>query len=287
VVLPARPRETLLSLSPGEGETLDAICGGEVRVLQSATGYRFNLDPVLLAHFAVGVPGAARGPVMELGTGAGVIPLILARKFGRREITALEVQPSLYELAQRNVHLNRCERRISLVLGDLRKAERKFQAGAFAHVICNPPYRARESGRISPEEEKAIARHELMCELGDVLHAAAHLLRERGAFSVIFPTARLGELVEGLRARRLEPKVLRMVHARPDRPAKLMLLQAVKGGRAHLEVMPPLVVHDEAHGFTPEVQAMLEEGHTERGRTERHGRAGGAALPRLEMETSV
>ncbi|HLL52758.1 MAG TPA: methyltransferase [Myxococcaceae bacterium] len=286
-MLPARPHESLLRLSAGEGETLDAICGGDVRLLQSATGYRFNLDPILLAHFAARAPGAARGPVIELGTGCGVIPLILARKFGRREVTALEVQPGLYALAQRNVHLNRCERWISLVQGDLRKVDRQFQPGAFAHVICNPPYRATDSGRISPEEEKACARHEVLCALDDVLSAAAHLLRERGVFSLIFPTARLVELMQGLREHRLEPKVLRMVHARPDRPAKLLLLQAVKGGGASLEVLPPLVVHEENRRFSPEVRSMLEDGGEESPGPDEHEAGGGTDSSPMEMETSV
>lgn len=250
-------REEALALTPGPGETLDAICGGAVQLLQRASGYRFNLDPVLLAHFAMQA-GAPRGPVIDLGTGSGVIPIILARKFGLREVTALEVQPSLYELAQRNVHLNRCERRVSLVLGDLREVERQLQPGGFAHVLCNPPYRAKEAGRLNPDEEKAIARHEIRCALEDVARAAACLLRERGVLSLVFPTARLCELTEALRASRLEPKVLRLVHARPDRPSKLLLLQAVKGARAHLAVLPPLVVHEDAHGFSHEVRAMLE-----------------------------
>lgn len=262
VIAPARrdaARTAPLDVAAGPDETLDAICGGEVKVLQSQTGYRFNLDPVLLAHFAVKWPGPVRGALIDLGTGCGVIPLILARKFDRRQLTALEVQPSLYELAQRNVHLNRCERRISLVLGDLRKVDRKLPAGGFAQVVCNPPYRAMEAGRLNPHEEKAIARHEVLCSLEDVARAANHLLKERGALSVVFPAARLAELVEVLRGKRLEPKLLQLVHPRPDRPAKLLLLQAVKGGRANLEVLPPLVVH-EGQGFSPEVRAMLEEG---------------------------
>ena len=254
------PHEAHLDASPAIGETLDAICGGAVRVLQRSSGYRFNLDPVLLAHFAVQAPGAIRGPLIELGTGCGVVPLILARKFGREEITAVEVQPSLYALAQRNVHLNRCEQRISLVLGDLRKVAPKFAAGAFAQVVCNPPYRAKEAGRLNPHEEKAIARHEVLCGLEDVARAAAHLLKERGVLSLVFPTARLCELMAVLRDNRLEPKLLRLVHPRPDRPSKLCLLQAVKGGRMNLEVLPPLVVHGAEKGFSPEVRAMLEEG---------------------------
>jgi tRNA1Val (adenine37-N6)-methyltransferase len=246
-----------LSLEPGAGETLDSICGGQVQIIQRARGYRFNLDPVLLAHHAASEP--VRGPIVDLGTGSGIIALILARKFGRRPVTGLELQPSLYALAQRNVQLNRCERSVSLVLGDLRGAASLFPAGSFAQVVCNPPYGARAQGRVNPEEEKAIARHELACSLGEVVGAAEWLLKARGSLELIYPAARLVELLALLRERRLEPRRLRLVHPRGGRPAKLALVSAIKGAGVGLCVAPPLVVHPEgeAAGFTEEVQRML------------------------------
>lgn len=279
------PRRVPLRLEPLSGETLDDICGGKIRLLQRKQGYRFNLDPILLAHFAVESAAAPRGPIIDLGTGCGIIPVILARKLGLSDVTGLEVQPALFELAQRNVHLNRCEQRISLVLADLRKVARKLQPGGFAHVLCNPPYRAAEAGRINPEQEKAIARHELLCTLDDVAAAAAHLLRGRGVLSVVYPASRLSELFEAVRARRLEPKLLRLVHPRAERPAKLALLSCVKGGRAQLEVLPPLVIHRPTGAeFTPEVERMLagpaRHGRKHPGQKDEGGRApaGSAAL---------
>ncbi|HZA15198.1 MAG TPA: methyltransferase [Myxococcaceae bacterium] len=238
----------------GTGETMDGICGGAVRVVQRAHGYRFSLDPVLLAHFAGEEP--PRGPAIDLGTGSAVIPLILARKFGWTPITGLELQPSLYALARRNVEMNSCEGRVSLALGDLRDINRMFPREAFAHVLSNPPYRSRSRGRTNPEEEKAIARHELHCRLDDLARAARWLLRDRGAFHVVYPAERLGELVTALRAERLEPKRVRLVHPRAERPARLVLLTAVKGGAPDVTVLPPLVIHH-GHRFTAEVNAML------------------------------
>jgi tRNA1Val (adenine37-N6)-methyltransferase len=253
------PQRTPLELRPGPGETLDSVCGGEVKVLQRRRGYRFTLDPVLLSHFAVYEAGALRGRLMDLGTGCGIIPLILARRLGCGSITGLELQPRLFSLAERNVYLNRCEREVSLVRGDLRCVDRLFPKGSFSHVLCNPPYRAREQGRISTDMEKAIARHEIACELQDVAHSAAHLLKCRGSFCVVYPASRLSELMAVLRTTRLEPRTARMVHSRAGRPAKLVLLQAVKRAPPGLTVLPPLVIHaDDEQAFSREVSAMVE-----------------------------
>lgn len=256
--LPDWPRRVRLELHPGPGETLDSICGGEVQVLQRRTGYRFTLDPLLLAHFAVFEGGAHRGRLVDLGTGCGIIPLVLVRRLGRKDITALELQPRLFSLAERNVYLNRCEDAVTLVQGDLRRVGELFPAGSFASVLTNPPYRARTAGRTNLSIEKALARHELACELQDVVRAAAHLLVARGGLCLVYPASRFGELVSVLRVHRLEPRTVRWVHPRGDRPAKLVLLHAVKGGRADLTVLPPLVVHaDDEHAFTDEVCAMI------------------------------
>ncbi|WAM23144.1 tRNA1(Val) (adenine(37)-N6)-methyltransferase [Myxococcus sp. NMCA1] len=160
-------------------------------MLQRRQGYRFTLDPLLLAHFAMDEGAAQRGRLMDLGTGCGVIPLVLARKLGRKDITALERQARLFSLAERNVYLNRCEREVPLVQGDLRRVGAQLAAGSFAHVLRNPPYRTRASGRSSVSMEKAIARHELACELQDVVRAADHLLVPRGALFMVYPASRL------------------------------------------------------------------------------------------------
>lgn len=258
-ILPDWPHRVRLELNPGPGETLDAICGGEVRILQRRSGYRFTLDPILLSHFAVYEGGAHRGRAIDLGTGSGIIPLILARRLGRRDVTALELQPRLYSLAERNIYLNRVEGEVSLVQGDLRRVDALFCQGSFAHVLCNPPYRARTTGRTSLQMEKAIARHELTCELPDVARASAYLLGSRGGLCMVYPAARFAELVSVLRGERLEPRTVRMVHPRVGRPAKLVLLHAVKGGRATMTVLPPLVLHaEDEHAFTEEVRAMVE-----------------------------
>lgn len=246
----------LLSTGPNSEETRDSICGGLVQVIQRREGYRFNLDPVLLAHFAVQA-GVLKPPIIDLGTGSGVIPLILTQKFGL-DVTGLEVQQPLFELAERNVHLNRCEGRIALVLGDWRRVKEKFSAASFSNALANPPYRAFAQGRVSPDAEKAVARHEMLGALSDFCVAASYLLVERGSIFIVYPALRTTELLACLTKHGLEPKRIRFVHPRGTAPAKLLLLQAVKSGRGGLVVDPPLLLHKgTAAAYTDEVEGML------------------------------
>lgn len=243
-------------LDPLAGETQDAICGGEVQLLQHLHGYRFTLDPVLLAHFVAEAHEA--GATVDLGTGCGIIPLILAKKFGWSELLGVELQPGLYDLARRNVRLNGSEGEVALALGDLRETPRLFPRAAFAHVVANPPYRKARAGHLNPDVEKATARHELKCQLRDVTLAATWLLRDWGTLSVVYPAGRLAELLTALRDVELTPTRMQLVHARAHRPAKLVLVSATRGSDAPLLVSPPLVVHAEGRGgFSIEVERMV------------------------------
>lgn len=245
-----------VDVAPCAGETLDSI--GGVQILQREEGYRFNLDPLLLAHFAGPVCRGA-GPVLDLGTGSGIIALLFAKHFEASNVVGLELQEGLFSLAKRNVVLNGFADRVSLVHDDLRRAGTRFAAGAFQHVVSNPPYRPRHQGRISPEPEKAVAKTELECELSDVVDAASHLLERAGTFHVILPASRVAEACALLSAAKLEPRRLLFVHPLAGRPANRVLIEAVKHGKAELQVPAPLVVHTDAGGsFTPEVLAMTE-----------------------------
>jgi tRNA1Val (adenine37-N6)-methyltransferase len=248
--------------APAAGETLDTICS--VNVLQNAEGYRFNVDAVLLAEFA----GSVLEPsmkVMDLGTGTGVIGLLLAKEFGLKRVVGLEIQNSLFELALRNVRLNRCEHQMTMVQGDLRHIADYFPAQSFQSVVANPPYRAASKGRTNPHPERALARHEVGCTLQDVVMAAEHLLEERGSFFVVYPAVRLVDLVCALEDVHLKPKRMRWVHPREGQPAKLLLLQAQRRGRGELTVEPPLFLHPaRSSAYTAEVQRMLEPRMTSR-----------------------
>ncbi|MGH7887773.1 MAG: tRNA1(Val) (adenine(37)-N6)-methyltransferase [Candidatus Binatia bacterium] len=238
-------------------ESLDTLFDGELKLFQSRGGYRFSLDALLLAYF-VALKRQVR--VIDLGTGNGVIPLILARLHPEVTITGVDYQSAMVERAARNVELNHFGDRIALYRGDVRRADSLGSAASFDVVVCNPPYRRRTSGRTSPNDEKQIARHEIHGELGDFLAAGAYLLRAKGRMAVVYLASRAVDLLSSMRQARLEPKRLRMVHSFSDSEASLVLVEGVKQGRSGMVILPPLIVYREGKVYSDEVAAMIAGG---------------------------
>jgi tRNA1(Val) A37 N6-methylase TrmN6 len=243
----------ILDLEPGE--TLDSVRNGELLLVQRRSGYRFSVDAMLLASWA----GRLSGKVVDLGTGCGVIPLLLASR-GARSIVGVELQAPLYRLAARNVALNHLEDQIEIIQADLRELKGILPAGRISTVLSNPPYVASRSGHVNPMYEKAIARHELTCSLPELAAAARHLLKNGGSFKLIFPARRLVELLGVLERFALTPKRMRLVYPVPSRPAKMVLMESTKGGGDVLQVLPPLYLYDEAGAATREAQEILVGG---------------------------
>jgi tRNA1Val (adenine37-N6)-methyltransferase len=235
-------------------ETLDTLFGGKLQAFQSRSGYRFSIDAVLLAHFATLKRGEQ---AIDLGTGNGVIPLLLAYLHPSVRITGVEIQPAMVERAQKNIRLNRCESRTQILPGDVRAIDRVAAPASYDVVVCNPPYRKSVSGRISPNAEKQIARHELKASLIDFLRAGAFLLRAKGRMGLVYPAVRCIDLLDTMRRVGVEPKCLRMVHSFAGREASLVLAEGVKGGRSGVKILAPLVIYQQGKRYTVEVESML------------------------------
>lgn len=237
-------------------ESIDSLCGGEVKVVQPRVGYRFSLDPLLLAAFAE-VPATAT--VADLGTGSGVIPLLLARVGKGRQFVGIELQEDAVSRAKRSVVLNRLEDSIRIVRADIRDLSGDFAAGSFVVVVTNPPYRPPASGRIAPGAERGAARHELAGGLTDFLRTAAFLLNNGGRFFIVYLAERLAELCDEMRTFRLEPKRLRLVHSRRGEAAKLVLVEGRKHARPGVKIEAPLIVYRDGVGreYTEEMQTLL------------------------------
>ncbi|BCA80555.1 tRNA1(Val) (adenine(37)-N6)-methyltransferase [Desulfuromonas sp. AOP6] len=236
-----------------DGETLDDLRPG-LKILQGKTGYRFSLDPVLLCSFAQIRP---QDRVLDLGTGAGIIPLLLASRHPSVQIVAVELQEELADRARRSACLNRLEKRIEVVFGDMRIPEVLSRFAPFTAVLSNPPYRPAGTGRLSPGSERAAARHELAGGLEDFVETAARHLDDGGRFFVIHLAERLTDLLCAMRLKRLEPKRLRIVLSRAEEAARLVLVEGRKGAKPGLAVEGPLVIYD-GDGYSREVLAMYE-----------------------------
>lgn len=235
----------------GQEYTVEPLFNGRLTCRQHRRGYRFTQDPVLLAHFFTPHP---QENIIDLGTGCGIIPLILAYRWPGLSVTGLEVQPALAELARQNVAANELTERIKIVKGDLRDVGKYFEAISFDRVVCNPPYHSLGAARPNPDPEQAVARHEIMVSLADVITAVVWLLADGGKVDLIYPDERSGEVIEALRQKGLAPRRLQKIYSYPDGPCRLFLVEGVKGGREKLEVLPPFYVQcGPAGGYTPEV----------------------------------
>jgi tRNA1(Val) A37 N6-methylase TrmN6 len=237
-------------------ETIDELSIGNLRLIQAERGYRFSLDPVLLARF---VDVRSGDSVVDLGTGCGVLPLLLAKLSTAEELIGVELQSQQAERAQRNIELNELSPRIHIVHGDLRQIRGLLPVASADLVVSNPPYRQVGSGRISPADERAVARHELAGGLTDFVSAASWLLKNGGRFAVIYLAERLPELLMQMAAVNIEPKRLRMIHPRQRDPAKMVLVEGRKAGRPGLVVEEPLFIYKgDGRDYTDEVLSMYE-----------------------------
>ena len=233
-------------------ERVDDLCMGGRQIIQRTDEFCFSMDAVLLAHFPR-LTGRER--ILDLGTGTGIIPLLIA-DFAAH-ITAVELSPVQAELAARNVRMNRLGEKITVREGDYRDPSALFVCGEYDLVFSNPPYRAVTSGAVSAGDGRATARHEITATLADTVRAASYALRHGGRLAMVHLPERLGEIVLALHAEHLSIKRLRMVQPRADRPPNLMLIEAVKGASlAGLRHEPALIVRDEEGRYTEEIRSI-------------------------------
>ncbi len=242
-----------------ENERIDDLQRGGLRIIQRTDAFRFGTDAVLLSHFA---SARRHDRVCDLGTGTGVIPLLLYGRENTITADAVELQPDMAEMAARSMALNGLKSVIRVHPGDLRRIRELLPHDAYDLVTCNPPYGKAGGTLLNPDASKRLARHEETCGIADVAQAAKWLLRSGGRLCVVFPAARLLELTDALRACRLEPKRLRLVHSRVDKQAHLALLEAMLDAHPALTVEPPLVIYQADGGYTDEMNGIygMEKG---------------------------
>ena len=234
--------------------TTDSFFDGRIRIKQHRYGYRFSIDAVLLAHHADPKPGHR---VVDLGTGCGIIPLILTYRHPNLRVYGIEVQAELAAIAERNILDNQMDGRISILHQDMNTLKINRISDPADLVISNPPYRKADSGRINPDRQRAVARHEIRTTLSDVIRTARRILRPFGQFLTIYTADRTTDLFTQLRSADLEPKYLRSIHSTRNSEAKLILVGALKGGGPGIKIGPSLVIYRTNGSYTAEVESMF------------------------------
>ena len=244
-----------MNVSLREGERLDDLMRSGRVIIQSANEFCFSMDAVLIAHFPKYKKNAR---VIDLGTGTGVIPLIIADEV--KEICAVELNSQAVDLARRNVELNGLSEKISVVEGDYRQHRELFRAESFDLAIANPPYTPLRNGEANKISGIARARHEFTATLEDVVTAARYVLKFHGVFCMIHLASRLCEVVDALHRHQMEMKRLRMIQPKIGRDANLIMLEAVVGANAgNLKILPPLIVHNDDGSYTDEIYKIYNE----------------------------
>ena len=232
-------------------ERLDDLQNNGLRILQKPNGFRFGMDSVLLAHFARLRP---RDVVADMGTGTGILPLLLSQTEPTARFHAFEWQPDMADMARRSVALNALEERISVYGEDMRSAASILGRESVNAVVCNPPYGKLGGVIPSQSEAKLLARHETECGMNEIVQACAAILHNLGRLWMVFPALRALELMDGLRAFRLEPKRIRMVCAKASKAPYLLMVEAVKNAKPMLLWLPPLIVYHEDGTETDELK---------------------------------
>ena len=233
-------------------ERIDDLMKSGRKIIQREDEFCFSMDSVLLAHFPK-LKNKYR--VLDLGTGTGVMPLLIVDEVNHVE--AIELNSTMAQIAKRNVELNNLEDKISVVEGDYRNIREYFKSESFDLVLANPPYRAIGSGATNDVEGVATARHEFTATLEDVVTAARFVLKYHGIFCMIHITERLCEIVDVLHRHQFEMKRLRLIQPKFKRPPNLMLIEAMVGGAAgFLKIEPPLIVHNDDNTYSDEINSI-------------------------------
>ncbi len=236
-----------------EGERIDDLQFCNLRIIQNVNAFRFSMDSVLLADFANARPGDV---VVDLGTGTGILPLLISGRAPRTLFHAFEIQQDMAQMAMRSVALNQLNDRIHVYAENLTGAPRRIGYGCADLVVANPPYTREGAAIQNPAEGKRIARHEGDSTLNDFVKTASALLKTKGHFAVVFPAQRMLELMDTMRSHKIEPKRLRLVHPKPDRAPNLVLLEGIKLGKPMLHIQAPLMVYDAQGEETDEIRRI-------------------------------
>jgi tRNA1Val (adenine37-N6)-methyltransferase len=235
--------------------TFDTFFNGSVKIRQNRSGYRFSVDAVLLASHILPFPGDT---ILDLGTGCGIIPLILAYRHPETKICGVEIQKEFADIASANVQENHMAHQITILCKDMKALKIKdIPTGPMDWIVSNPPYRKANSGKMNPDMQRAIARHETKITLPELVNTARRMLRVSGKFTTIYPAERLTELLLHMHTAGIEPKTIRMIHSYQNSEAKLVLVQGIRGSRPGTRISGSLIIYSKDRLYSDEVGKMF------------------------------
>ncbi len=239
--------------------TQDEILRGKLTLFQPKIGYRFSVDPLLLADFVS--PFLSVGSILDIGAGVGIVGLLLGRSSPLCKVTLVELQPRLAQLCRKNVNHNCADKQALVIEGDIldKGVQKNLTEAPFQLVVSCPPYYRLGTGGINPNTEEALARHEVTLPLTRLVEVSRRLMSFRGQFALVYPSTRLSEVLNELWSVGLRPTRLRLVHPKPGQPAQRALVLSVKGGRGDLVIEPPFFIRDCVGNYTADAQRALGE----------------------------
>ncbi len=233
-----------------ENERLDELHRNGYKIIQDKGRFCFGMDAVLLSGFARVKQGEK---VLDLGTGTGIIPILLEAKTDGEHFTGLEIQPESADMASRSVAYNDLQDKIDIVVGDIKDASQRFGASSFDVITTNPPYMIGQHGIKNDQDAKAIARHEILCDLDDILRGSAKMLKPSGRFYMVHRPFRLAEIFSKMIEYRIEPKRMQLVYPFVDKEPNMVLIEGLRGGKSRITVEKPLIVYKQPGVYTDEI----------------------------------
>ena len=239
-----------MEMTLNENERIDDLQRNGLKIIQDSERFCFGMDAVLLSGFA---KVKELDNVLDLGTGTGIIPILLSAKTEASNIIGLEIQKESADMARRSVKMNCLEDKITILTGDLKEADKLFIPSSFDVITCNPPYMIDKHGLTNPEDAKAIARHEILCTFSDVAKVSKKLLRPGGKLFLVHRPFRLAEIMMTLIDYQLEPKRMQLVYPYVDKEPNMVLIEAVRGGHSGMTIEKPLVVYEKQGVYTTEI----------------------------------
>ncbi len=234
-----------------ENERIDDLEFKNLKIIQNKDGFCFGMDSVLLSDFAKEIKKNSR--IADLGTGTGILPILLSGKTEYTKIVGIEIQKEVAEMANRSILLNNLENRIQIICEDIKNLKAKYDQGTFDAIVTNPPYKKIGTGKINKKDKKIISRHEITANLEDFISISNYLLKDQGSIYMVHRPERIADIFVLLRKYKLEPKVLRLVYPNLEKSPNLILIKAVKNAKPFLKVEKPLIVYTSEENYTEEI----------------------------------